>query len=304
MYIGRFAPSPTGPLHFGSLVAAVASYLDAKNHQGKWLVRIEDIDPPREIAGSTEQILRTLEAFGMFWDGPVMYQSTRIAAYETALAQLDRQGLIYPCTCSRKEIANASTTGIEGPIYPGTCRQAAAHPERAAFAWRIRTNSNVMRFEDVIQGAQAQQLEQEIGDFVLKRADGLFAYQLAVVIDDHEQGVTNVVRGSDLLASTPRQIYLQKMMGFPTPSYAHVPIVTNANGEKLSKQTLAKPIQTTNPEASLWQALHFLGQSPPESLCHEPLNNIWGWAMSHWDIVRIPKQISSPEPASHIANLA
>lgn len=296
MYIGRFAPSPTGPLHFGSLVAAVASYLDAKTHQGKWLVRIEDIDPPREIAGSTGQILRTLEAFSMFWDGPVMYQSTRIAAYETALAQLDHQGLIYPCTCSRKEIANASTTGIEGSIYPGTCRQAATHPERAAFAWRIRTNSNVMRFEDVIQGAQAQQLEQEIGDFVLKRADGLFAYQLAVVLDDYEQGVTNIVRGSDLLASTPRQIYLQKMMGFPTPAYAHVPIVTNANGEKLSKQTLAKPIQTANPEASLWQALHFLGQNPPESLCHESLNNIWGWAISHWDIARIPKQISMPEP--------
>lgn len=296
MYIGRFAPSPTGPLHFGSLVAATASFLDARKHEGKWLVRIEDIDPPRAVPGSSGQILRTLEAFGMSWDGPVMYQSMRIADYENALVKLDRLGLVYPCTCSRKEVASVSATGVEGPIYPGTCRDAATRLERETFAWRMRTNSDVIRFEDAIQGAQAQQLEDEIGDFVLKRADGLFAYQLAVVVDDHEQGITNVVRGSDLLASTPRQIYLQNMMGFPTPAYAHVPIAINANGEKLSKQTLAKPIKTINPEASLWQALSFLGQSPPEYLCQEPLDSVWRWAISHWELAKIPKQASRPEP--------
>lgn len=296
MYIGRFAPSPTGLLHFGSLLAAVASYLDAKKHQGKWLVRIEDIDRPREVPGSAEKILKTLEALGMFWDGEVIYQSARSAAYERALEALGRQGLIYRCTCSRKEIADTSAIGIEGPIYPGTCREGASHPGKSTFSWRIRTTSDPIGFEDRIQGTQTQRVAQQVGDYILKRADGLYAYQLAVVVDDFEQDVTHVVRGADLLTSTPRQIHLQKMLGFPMPVYAHIPIAINANGEKLSKQTLAKPVETTNPKTPLWQALQFLGQQPPADLRQEPLHHLWRWAIAHWDITHIPHRTSIPEP--------
>ncbi|MFM9835679.1 MAG: tRNA glutamyl-Q(34) synthetase GluQRS, partial [Methylophilaceae bacterium] len=236
-YIGRFAPSPTGPLHFGSLVAALASFLEAKVNKGKWLLRMEDLDKPREVKGAAADILCTLEAFGFAWDGEVIYQSNRTDAYQEALNVLQQKNLVYQCTCSRKEIADSAlTSGLEGKVYPKTCLTHTPRPNIHA-ALRAVTPNQMFRFKDKIQGHINQNLATEIGDFVLKRADRLFAYQLAVVVDDFYQGVTHIVRGSDLLDSTPRQIYLQQLLNFSTPAYAHVPIALNANGEKLSKQT-------------------------------------------------------------------
>jgi len=283
MVIGRFAPSPTGLLHFGSLIAATASYLDAKTRQGQWLIRIEDLDPPREQIGATKDILQTLEAFGFEWGADIMYQSDRHEAYEAALAQLKHQGLVYRCTCSRKEIADSARQGIDGVVYPGTCR----HAQHQSGAWRVLTNAEAISFDDAIQGRQQQNLSRDLGDFVLKRADGLYAYQLAVVVDDAEQGITHIVRGADLLSSTPRQIYLQRLLKLPTPNYAHVPIVLNAQGEKLSKQTLAQPLNAKNPVPTLWQALDFLGQHPPTALRDESLETLWDWAKTHWALAFI-----------------
>jgi len=288
-YRGRFAPSPTGPLHFGSLVAALGSYLEAKRHNGAWLVRMEDIDPPREMSGAADAILRTLEAYGFEWDGPVLYQSQRSELYDAALKKLRNDGLLYPCACTRKEITDFALPGIDGPIYPGTCRDGL--PEgRIPRAWRVRVDAAEIAFEDAIQGIVRQNLDKDIGDFVLKRADGFFAYQLAVVVDDAAQGITHVVRGSDLLDSTPRQIYLQRQLDLPTPSYAHLPVATNSAGEKLSKQTLARPLDLTQPVSALWQALDFLGQQPPPALAGENLAHLWSWAIAHWRIDRIPKR--------------
>lgn len=299
-YRGRFAPSPTGPLHFGSLAAAVASYLDAKRHGGAWLVRMEDLDGPRCIPGAADDILRTLEIFGLHWDGEILFQSRRTAAYEAALQVLQSQGVAYPCACTRREIADSAVHGIDGLIYSGTCRNGVhAHSPHAAeegaartFAWRVRTDhvprvsvderEGVVAFGDALQGHIAQQLESEIGDFVVKRADGLFAYQLAVVVDDGFQGITHVVRGADLLASTPRQIYLQRLLGLPTPHYMHVPVAVNEAGEKLSKQTLAAPVDRSRPAHTLWRVLDFLRQYPPEGLCGEPVEAVLQWAAANW----------------------
>ncbi|MDX9952048.1 MAG: tRNA glutamyl-Q(34) synthetase GluQRS, partial [Methylophilaceae bacterium] len=241
MYRGRFAPSPTGPLHFGSLVAALASYLEARQQQGEWLLRMEDLDTPRNMPGAADAILRSLEAFGFEWDGPVVYQSERHDLYAAALARLQEDGLVYPCGCTRKEIADSAIHGIEGAIYPGTCRSGLP-PGKTARAWRIRAENRTIGFDDAIQGHVAQNLARDIGDFVLKRADGFYAYQLAVVVDDADQGITHVVRGADLLDSTPRQIYLQQVLGLPAMHYAHIPVVLNAQGEKLSKQTQAAAV--------------------------------------------------------------
>lgn len=293
MYRGRFAPSPTGPLHFGSLVAAVASYLEAKSHQGKWLLRIEDLDTPRTVEGAADAILISLEKFGFAWDGEIMYQSKRSTFYAEALAELYKLDLIYPCGCSRKEIADSATLGIDGVVYPGTCRQGLAD-NKTARSWRIRTSLQRILFEDAVQGKIQQNLAQDIGDFVLKRADGLFAYQLAVVVDDAAQGITHVVRGADLLDSTPRQIYLQQQLHLPTPKYLHVPIATNSDGEKLSKQTLANAIETANPCAELFKALVFLGQDPPVELKKENLSDFWHWALEHWNPSQIPKKRAIP----------
>lgn len=292
-YLGRFAPSPTGPLHFGSLVAAVGSYLEARTRGGQWLLRMEDLDPPREMPGAADGILRTLEAYGFEWDGPVLYQSRRRDAYEAALEQLQSAGLLYPCACTRKEIADSALRGIEGPVYPGTCR-AGLHG-RPARAWRVRTTMDETGFEDAIQGPLAQVLQRDIGDFVLKRADGLYAYQLAVVVDDAEQGITHIVRGADLLDSTPRQIYLQRLLQLPVPHYAHLPVVVNARGEKLSKQTLAAPLSDDAPTTTLWQALDFLGQQPPPSLTTGNPADMWQWAYEQWDIRRAPRTRACPE---------
>lgn len=293
-YVGRFAPSPTGPLHFGSLVAAVASFLEAKAHGGKWLVRMEDLDKPREMAGAADDILRTLHGFGFEWDDQIIYQSQRTEAYEAALTALKSKNLAYPCTCSRKEIADSSAqVGIEGKIYPKTCLiHAPAANIHAAF--RVITLDKNIQFNDAIQVQNknmfSQNLAKEIGDFVLKRADGLFAYQLAVVVDDAAQGITHIVRGGDLLDSTPRQIYLQNLLSFNTPSYAHVPIAVNANGEKLSKQTRAAPISMRLAGQQLFDALRFLGQNPPAEMQNATLDEVWRWAKANWSLANIPHQ--------------
>jgi glutamyl-Q tRNA(Asp) synthetase len=287
-YRGRFAPSPTGPLHFGSLVAAVASYLEARSRAGEWLVRMEDLDTPRVVAGAADEILRALEACGMQWDGAIVKQSTRTDAYHAELHRLRAMGLVYPCACSRREIADSAVSGIEGPVYPGTCRNGLA-PGKAVRAWRINTHGAEVRFDDAIQGAVGQNLEADIGDFVLLRADHVYAYQLAVVTDDAEQGITDVVRGADLLDSTPRQIYLQRLLKFPTPRYCHVPVVVNAAGEKLSKQTLAQPVDAARPLPTLLATLRFLGQQPPDALAKANIEEFWDWAIGNWRIERVPR---------------
>lgn len=294
MYIGRFAPSPTGPLHFGSLIAAVASYCDARKSHGKWLLRIEDLDRPRTVKGAADTILHQLENFGFEWDGPVLYQSQRDSFYNDALESLKTRRLIYPCTCTRKEIADSSTNiGIEGVIYPGTCLQQPIKPH-AAIAWRIKTDTSKICFEDAIQGQISQTLNTDIGDFILKRTDGLFAYQLAVVVDDAAQGVTNIVRGADLLDSTPRQIYLQQQLSYSQPQYAHIPVASNSTGEKLSKQTLAKPVTDSNANQLIYEALQFLGQQPPLAIKNATLTEMWRWACSNWQLASIPKLRSIP----------
>jgi glutamyl-Q tRNA(Asp) synthetase len=292
-YVGRFAPSPSGPLHFGSLVAALGSWLDARAAGGTWLVRMEDLDRPREQPGAADAILRTLQDCGLTWDGTVLRQSGRDAHYAAALERLRAAGQVYPCGCTRKEIADSST-GIArdgAQVYPGTCRHGLA-PGRVARAFRVRTSAEPVRFLDRLQGPQAQALEREVGDFVLLRADGLFAYQLAVVVDDAAQGVTDVVRGADLLESTARQIWLQTLLGCATPRYLHLPVAVNAAGEKLSKQTHAAP---TGPH-SLPAALDFLGHAPPPELRAAPVRELLAWAVQAWDPARLPRQRALPAP--------
>ena len=264
MYAGRFAPSPTGPLHFGSLLAALATWLDARATNGRWYVRMEDLDPPREQPGAADSILHTLEALGLYWDGPVIFQSRRAARYRDALERLREH--TYWCGCSRREIADSSlglaTDGAH--IYPGTCRGGLA-PGKSARALRLRTSHDAISFEDRVQGAQRQVVASEVGDFVLSRADGPFAYQLAVVVDDAEQGITDVVRGADLLDSTARQIYLQRLLGHAQPRYLHVPAVVNAAGEKLSKQTGAPAVDPSD-KTAVPRALRLLGQRETHDL--------------------------------------
>jgi glutamyl-Q tRNA(Asp) synthetase len=292
--IGRFAPSPTGPLHFGSLLAALASYLEAKKSQGKWLVRMEDLDKPREMKGAAEDILRTLEAYGLYWDGEIVYQSKRNDLYQSALNQLNVDKRTYACICSRKEIQDSainSQIGIEGIIYPGTCRE--KHITKTPHAIRVKTLDQNISFEDMIQGHITQNLAKQIGDFVIKRADGLFAYQLSVVVDDYLQGITHIVRGADLLDSSTRQIYLQDLLGYQHIQYAHIPAALNQQGEKLSKQTLAQAILAKDASKNLYQALCFLGQRPPADLSAEKTEQILNWAMDNWNINKVPKQKST-----------
>ena len=292
-YIGRFAPSPTGPLHFGSLLAAVASYCDARFNQGRWLLRLEDVDRPREIAGAAQTILQQLTAFGFEWDGDIWHQSLRNSDYEAALKTLQNQQLIYPCTCTRKEIADSSNiVGIDGFVYPKTCLNHAIKPNTAC-ALRVRVDESEITFQDIIQGKITHKLQNQVGDFVVKRADGYFTYQLAVVVDDAAQGVTHVVRGADLLNSTPRQIYLQQRLNLPSPHYAHIPIARSSAGEKLSKQTLARAIDVKQANQQIWQALQFLGQQPPAILQYASLQEVWQWAIKHWKIQAVPTQVST-----------
>jgi glutamyl-Q tRNA(Asp) synthetase len=284
MYIGRFAPSPTGPLHAGSLVAALASYLDARANHGRWLLRIEDIDEARTIAGAAEDIIQTLAAFGMRSDGEILWQSTRKIRYSDAFDKLG--SAVYACACSRKEIADSRVTlATDGAvIYPGTCRNGLA-PGRTPRAWRVRVPAAtdphaLIQFDDRWQGLISENLAEHVGDFVLKRADGFWAYQLAVVVDDTEQGVTDIVRGADLLDSTVRQIYLQRLLGFSTPRYLHVPAVMNDRREKLSKQTGAQSLDVRNPINALMEASEHLGLT----LSHTPsaVDEFWTMAIPAW----------------------
>lgn len=298
---GRFAPSPTGALHFGTLVAAVASYLNAKtvgavpSHRdaGQWLIRMEDLDPPREVPGAADNIIAALERLGFEWDGPVLYQSTRGEAYAVALKQLIDASHAYPCACSRREIADSGLHGIEGPVYPGTCRNGLP-PGREGRAWRLRTGNDPVGFQDLVQGPVEQVLERDIGDFIVRRGDGYWAYQLAVVIDDAAQGITEVVRGTDLLASTPRQIWLQHLLGLPTPAYLHFPVALDVDGHKLSKSGGA--LATGDDPAALWAALDFLGQSPPADLRGAPPDAVWSWAFENWYAEKIPRENTLPAP--------
>ena len=285
-YRGRFAPSPTGPLHFGSLVSALASWLDARAQRGAWLVRIEDIDGPRTVPGAAEDILATLERFGMHADEPPVWQSTRMARYRQALEQLKAAGMIYPCGCTRKEIADsllnahARNTTL---AYPGTCRDGLRG--KPARAWRLRVPDGdraVIRFEDRWQGWQTQNLATEVGDFVLKRADDQWAYQLAVVVDDADAGITHIVRGADLMDSTARQIYLQRCLGVPTPEYLHVPVVTNDQGEKLSKQNGATALDSDKPLEALSAAAQHLGLDLESAAAHTTLDGFYAAATVAW----------------------
>lgn len=287
IYCGRFAPSPTGPLHFGSLVAAVASYLDARHHGGRWLLRMEDLDKPRELPGAADAILRTLENFALLWDGSVLYQSRRLDAYCEAVDRLRREDACFPCACTRREIADSAIPGLEGPVYPGICREGLA-PGQHERTLRVRVDDLPIVFEDRLQQRCEQNLAREIGDFVILRADGIIAYQLAVVVDDAAQGITHVVRGSDLLISTPRQIHLQRLLGLPTPVYMHLPVAVNAAGKKLSKQTFAAPVDTLHVHAAACAALTFLCQSLPPDAQRLPLAELWEYAGTHWDPQRIP----------------
>lgn len=286
---GRFAPSPTGPLHFGSLVAALGSYLDARSRGGSWIVRMEDVDEPRTQPGAADAILATLEECGFEWDGPVVLQSRRKNLYRAAFDRLVAAGAVYPCGCTRKEIADSALAMDGARIYPGTCRPGLA-AGKTARAFRVRTEDAAIEFTDRLQGPMRQNVSREAGDFVLLRADGLFAYQLAVVVDDADQAITDVVRGADLLDSTARQIHLQRLLGYSTPDYLHLPVAVDAGGEKLSKQTGAR---TAGPD-SLAGAFAFLGHALPAALVAAPPAEMLAWGVANWNVARLPKSRAIP----------
>ncbi len=287
-YRGRFAPSPTGPLHFGSMIAAIASYLEAKSQQGSWLVRIEDLDPPREIPGAAAGILQTLENFDLHWDETVVYQSQRGPLYLAALEKLTEKKQLYPCRCTRKSITQTGHKGRFGAIYSGLCRER-LDTDKPAHALRVRTHNEKISFNDQIQGDYSQRLESELGDFVIRRADGLFAYQLAVVVDDAEQGISHIVRGCDLLDNTPRQIHLQQLLAYPTPRYTHLPIALAKDGQKLSKQSGAMAISRRRPQDVAYEILNLLNQSPPIDLISSNMDEFWAWAIKHWTLNKVTR---------------
>ncbi len=287
-YRGRFAPTPSGPLHFGSLIAAVGSYLEAKRHSGQWWLRIDDIDPPRVQPGAIDSILRCLERYGFGWDGPVIYQSQRRDAYHAVLLRLRQLGVIFPCACSRSEIFGVALNGTEGPVYPGTCR-VGMQPGSRARALRLRVCDESLELEDEIQGIQRRALERDLGDVVLYRADTVFSFHLASTVDDAEFGMTHIVRGADLLESSIRQTYLQRLLDYRVPHYAHLPVAASAAGEKLSKQTHAQELSMTDPQLPLVRALQFLGQTPPEELVSYRVEDIWQWAIAHWRLQTVPR---------------
>ena len=294
-YRGRFAPSPSGPLHFGSVVAALGSWLDARAHGGEWHLRIDDLDPPRVVQGARTSIIATLERLGIVWDGPIDVQSGRSDAYEEAMERLAQRTHLYRCTCSRRDIAAAGLPGIEGPRYPGTCRNRTDIPTTSA-AWRIDVRGVTIEFDDLLQGPVSQDLDAAIGDFVLRRGDGIHSYHLACVVDDATGGYTHVVRGADLLDSTPRQIYLQRLLTLPTPAYLHLPVAVDAGGAKLSKQTLAAPVDADRPSQTLTRALMFLGHGPPPDVAFGPPSSLLAWAVQQWDRTLIPPVRTAPLP--------
>lgn len=283
MYIGRFAPSPTGALHLGSLLTALASWCDARAAQGKWLLRIEDIDTPRIQQGAVEHILHSLEHYGLYWDDEVSYQSQRTTYYQQALDILQHKQLIFWCTCSRSQLAQTGSA-----IYTGQCRTQQQFKANAAARLAVPQPNCLIQFNDGVFGAQYEDISQTVGDFPLYRRDSIFTYQLAVVVDDALQGITHIVRGADLLDNTARQIYLQRCLDYQTPFYSHIPLIVTSKGEKLSKQTGAKALDFTNPSATLWQLLVLLGQNPPKPLQYEAKEDILTWAINHWDLSNIP----------------
>ncbi|NOX92111.1 MAG: tRNA glutamyl-Q(34) synthetase GluQRS [Gammaproteobacteria bacterium] len=283
-YRGRFAPSPTGPLHFGSLVTALGSYLQARSQQGEWLLRMENIDPPREQAGAADAILRALDAYHLYWDGAVLYQSTRHEAYEAALMQLARNHDSFACGCSRKTIAARGGSHV----YPGTCRDGLS-PGEVPRTIRVRVPNRCETFIDTLQGPVKSNLQTDTGDFVVRRADGLYAYHLTVVVDDAAQGITDIVRGTDLLGSTPPQRYLQQCFGYPHPQYSHLPLAVNQQGQKLSKQNCATAIDIRHPGLTLCKALRFLGHPAPAGLQGADPARLLAWATANWDIKNVPR---------------
>ena len=283
-YVGRFAPSPSGPLHFGSLIAAVGSYLQAKANQGTWLVRIEDLDPPREVAGAAADILTTLDAFGLHWDGDVIYQSQREDAYRDAIAQLSQQGLTYFCNCTRKQIQ------AHGSFYQGQCKHKQLTGHNAAL--RLTTTTPVNHFIDELHGKIEIDHALAAEDFIIHRKDGLFAYNLAVVVDDIYQGITQVVRGADLIEPTGRQLYLFSQFTQPAPSYLHLPLVSNANGSKLSKQNHAPGLDSSKAKTLLIEAFRFLALPVFSALQDLSIPQLLQWGTEHWSVKNLPRQKS------------
>jgi glutamyl-Q tRNA(Asp) synthetase len=291
-YIGRFAPSPTGPLHFGSLLTALASFLDARANNGIWRVRMEDLDPPREQEGAAKVILDSLLAHGLVWDGDVLFQSTRLDAYKNTVQALLDNGLAYACTCSRLQLKQHA-------IYNGACRNKRLPLNRKSAA-RIKCGPEIISFNDGIQGLQSNQMDTELGDFVIFRKDGYTAYQLAVALDDDFQKISHVVRGSDLLDSTTRQLFILKRLGLSTPEYCHLPVVVNQDGQKLSKQTCAPAINPDRNSENLYHALIELGQNPDPGLARMPVQKIINWAISHWSLDKVPKKLTITGKAPHL----
>lgn len=279
IYRGRFAPSPTGGLHLGSLYTAVASFLEARTQQGQWLLRIDDIDTTRNIAGAADDILRTLETFGLHWDETVFYQSQHRAYYDANIEKLRQQQRIYPCLCSRKMLAIQSNNGI----YPQGCRHKNISTH-LAHSLRIKTKPHIIEFQDQLQGKLVHNIAFDHGDFIIKRKDNIVAYPLAVVVDDKLQQINHIVRGLDLLNSTPKQLYLQQLLGFNSPSYLHIPLIIDKKGYKLSKQTFAKVIDRHTPEKKLFYILELLKQQPPLELKNAPVTELLNWAIAHWQI--------------------
>jgi glutamyl-Q tRNA(Asp) synthetase len=284
--VGRFAPTPSGDLHLGSLYTAAASYLDARAHGGRWLIRMEDLDEPRVVPGSAAGILRTLERFGFEWDGEVAWQSRRGARYAAALAALRERKLTFECSCSRAQLA-------EDARYPGTCRTRPPPPGAPA-ATRLKVEPERIEFDDRIQGRFRQNVAESVGDIVLRRRDGLFAYVLAVVIDDAAQRVTHVVRGADLLDSTPRQMYLQRLLALETPRYAHLPVLTEPGGQKLAKSSRSVPVEGGPAIPQLIQIFGLLNLSPPRGLIGVTAAEAWKWAIDAWNINNLPRRLALP----------
>jgi glutamyl-Q tRNA(Asp) synthetase len=290
-YVGRFAPSPTGPLHLGSLVAALGSYLDARKHAGRWLLRIEDLDAARVRLGCADEIQRTLETLGLHWDGPVEYQSRRRSLYDEAIDALSRRALIYACDCTRRTRAES-----EDGAYPGTCRDRGVTAVPAALRLRVDDSENVS-FIDRFQGVATFAMH-ALGDVIVRRRDGVIAYQLAVVVDDARQGVTDVVRGADLLPSTPWQLLLQRALGLPTPSYGHLPIVVEPDGAKLAKSRRSTPLDARRGSRQLIEALQLLRHAPPPDLFDEMPAAVLAWALKHWNpanLERVQKATAPPQ---------
>lgn len=300
-YRGRFAPTPSGPLHMGSLFTALASYLQARSQGGRWLLRIDDLDGPRNVRGADSIILRQLESHGLEWDEAPRYQSSHAQEYRDALGTLSQQQLLYPCVCTRAELAQTSIAGPDGPVYAGTCRKGTVSAGKHSL--RMRVTDDSLAFVDLFLGQQTRHLPTEIGDFVIQRSDGILGYQLACAVDEAAQGISEVIRGSDLLDSTFRQLHVQKLLKLPHARYGHLPLLVWPDGKKLSKQNHAEPIDALGASANLLQCLTALGQKPPDSLAGSAAQEVLDWGIKHWQPSQIPRKSAlqwSNGPASGI----